>query len=254
MGGSVSLRRIAPEIPSSGIRLTHLHRFAVEADPAWDTILLVLDRLLLGSEILSAFSLTFFLRAREDVSVKTAPTLWQALFLMSLCLFLSGVTLTTLIVAIRPGALENFAVEAAPPASFAISYRVLFGTKALPTVLSAILGIGTENLSIHTAPMTRLTTFDCVFRTGVTLTASGLTIGGRANVNYAVDAAVAPFGRETVMVATATVRTWKRPPRTMWRMVGTVSMRSGSAMPLIAGAVTFPPPAAIVLLPNPLTT
>jgi hypothetical protein len=69
MRGSVLFRRIASKISGLGIRLSHLHRFAVQADPARDTIFLVLDRFLFGSEILSALSLTFFLSARKDFSV-----------------------------------------------------------------------------------------------------------------------------------------------------------------------------------------
>src|SRR5207248_721966 len=56
------------------------------------------------------------------------------------------------------------------------------------------------------------------------------------------------------VIARAVVRTRQWPPITMRRMIGTRSVRSRTAVPLITPAIALPPPAAVILFPNPLTT
>lgn len=200
------------------------------------------------------FRESFCLGDLDRFIVDADPAFWRALFLMRFGLVFCGVALATFFYAIVPSGLENFAVEAAPPASFAIPNRVLFGPKALTAFLPTILSVGAENLSVHTAPMTRLTIPHCLLWARVTLSASGLAIGGWANVDHSIDAAVTPLRREALMVTATTFRTGQRPRPTVRRVIWTISMRSATAVPLIATAITLPPPAALILFPNPLTT
>lgn len=216
-------------------------------------LFLVRERLLFRGVKLPTLSLTFFQRGWKNFSIETAPAFWRAFLLVCLCFLLGGVALTAFVLAIRPSALENLSIKAAPPACLAISNSVLFGPKALTTFLAAILSVGAENLSVHTAPVTRLTIPDRFFGARVTLPTSRLAIGSRANVNYTIDTAVAPLGQKAFVMATAAVRTWQRPPGAMRRIRRTSRVTSGTTVPRVRVATRVPLPSIALLLPNPLT-
>jgi hypothetical protein len=209
--------------------------------------------ILLGEVELTASFLTFFQSARGDISIQTAPALWHTIFLVRVRFSLGGVAFAAFVLAIRPRGLGSFSVKAAPPACLAISDCVFFGPKALTTFLPAILTIGAEDLSVHTAPMTRLTIPDRFFGARVTLPTLRLAVGSRTNVNYTIDTAVAPLGRKAFVIAAAAVRTWQRPPGAMRRLIRAGCLISGTAMPRVRVATRVPLPSTALLLPNPLT-
>jgi len=64
---------IAYKILGLGSRLTHLHRFAVDADPAWQTIFLIRQRFSFSRIALAAFLFAINGCALENSSIQATP-------------------------------------------------------------------------------------------------------------------------------------------------------------------------------------
>jgi hypothetical protein len=224
---------------------------AVDAAP---TTFAILGRLFWVIEALTTATLAFLLAYLDKFfAVNAAPTRFAvcARFLRWI------VALTTAALALPPRGLEYFSFNAAPTRDaipLSLSRRVVtlatFGLAVRPSGLDDdLLTVWSDN-----AAPTRFAVPVRLFRRRVTLTTLLLTFGRRAQIDVAVNTAVAPIGRTWWRLAAAVVRTRQWPPKTSRRIGRTGWMTSGTAVPLVTAAITLPPAAASLLLPNPLTT
>ena len=188
---------------------------AVDAAP---TTFAILGRLFWVIEALTTATLAIlFGRLEEFFALNAAPTMFTvcARFVRRI------VALTTAALALRPRGLEYFSFNAAPTRDaipLSLSRRVVtlatFGFAIRPSGLDDdLLTVWSDN-----AAPTRSTVPPRFFRRRVTLTTFLLTFGARAQIDVAVDTAVAPIGRTWWRLAAAVVRTRQWPPKTSRRL------------------------------------
>jgi len=220
MGVRIVVGFVALAISATAFCFTDPNDLAVDAAPTTFTIL---ARLLFVFEAPTTAALAFFFGCQDELlALNAAPTR----FAVCARLFLGWVALATPFLAFRPRGLDDnlltvWSNNAAPtrdaiPLSFSrrVETLAMFGLAVRPS------GLDDDLLTVwsNNAAPTRFTIPVCFFRRRVTLTTLFLTVGRRAQIDVAVDAAVAPIGRTWRRLAAAVVRTRQWPPKTSRRI------------------------------------
>lgn len=166
-------------------------------------------------------------------------------------------TLTVPFPALGHRNLHNLAVNAAPTQLSAVLKRLFSGRIALTTAFFAFGRIDLNDVSVDATPAKIFAMLECFFAGWITLTFTFATLLWRGLDDLAVDATPtltrgSRGGRWSRAMNRWRTRKRKPPARRIFRR--TRRMIARWPMPAITTATFFPPPAAAVLNPDPLTT
>src|ERR1700736_3930784 len=166
----------------------------------------------------------------------------------------AGITLTISLPAIRHRHLDDLSVNATPTEFPTMPQRFFSGAEASAAPFLAFRCVDQDDVSVDATPTEIFTVPQRFFSGRIALTLSFPAFRWRDQDNLPVDAAPTLRRRRRWSRCRAMnrrrTRKWKPPTR--WRLRRTRRVIAGRAVPSVATAIFFPPPAAALLNPNPL--